>query len=229
MNCFSHAYPFLDRDPYFVVGTCVPDWLSMVARKTRAREKNAVLYMSDQQSEVAELAAGIVQHHRDDHWFHDCREFVELNLQFSIELRELLGSDAGFRPHLAGHILIEVLLDGYLQEKTDNGKAKLDQYYAMVQQVDPKIVEQVINRIAAKPTDKINWFLPKFINEAYLYDYVDDDRVHYRLNRVLKSVKLAELPDEFLDWLPHARKRVYDQAAVMLTPPDGKADNGKPN
>ena len=225
MNCFSHAYRFLDRDPYFIVGTCVPDWLSMVARKTRAREKSAIQFVNDARSDVAELAAGIVRHHQDDHWFHECREFVELNLQLSIELRDLLGADAGFRPHLAAHILIEVLLDGYLQEQTENGKQKLDQYYDMVRSVDSQLVEQVINQIAAKPTDKITWFMPKFLEDAYLYDYIADDRVLYRLNRVLKQVLLAELPNSILDWLPAVRKRVYELAPAMLTPPDERADN----
>ena len=132
MNCFSHAYRFLDRDPHFVVGTCVPDWLSMVARKTRAREKSAAQFTDDATRDLAELAAGIVRHHRDDYWFHERREFVETNLQFAIELRELLGADAGFRPHLAGHILIEMLLDAFL---TEQDPSQLDRYYELVKAV----------------------------------------------------------------------------------------------
>lgn len=222
MNCFSHAYRFLERDPYFVVGTCVPDWLTLVARKTRVREKSAMEFIRDDNSAMAELAGGIMRHHQDDHWFHGGREFVELNLQFAIELRDLLGKDAGFRPHLAGHILIEVLLDSYL---TEQDRSRLDWYYECVRQVDPVVVENSINRIAAIPTDRITRFIPLFISEAYLYDYLDDQRVRYRLNRVLKRVQLAELPTNFLDWLPDARKRVYELAPVMLTPPVGQVEN----
>ena len=57
-------------------------------------------------------------------------------------------------------------------------------------------------------------------------DYVDDQRVRYRINRVLKSVKLEELPESLLNWLPNARQRVYELAPVMLTPPVAKAENG---
>ena len=223
MNCFSHAYRFLDHDPHFVIGTCVPDWLSMVARKTRVREKVAAQRTADDDPRFASLAAGIVQHHRDDHWFHGLREFVELNLAFAIELRELLGADAGFRPHLVGHISIEVLLDSFLHEAHPG---RLEAYYKMVDSVNPVVVQQGINRIAAVPTDRIVSFLPLFVRERYLFDYVEDERVRYRLNRVLKRIGLVELPRGFLDWLPNARRRVYDVAPVLLTPPVVGAENG---
>ncbi len=222
MNCFSHAIRFLDRDAYFVVGTCVPDWLSMVARKTRVREKLANAFVADPRPEMAQLSQGIVQHHQDDHWFHSLPTFVQLNLQLSIELRDLLGSDAGFRPHLVGHVLIEVLMDGYLHS---NNPGQLDRYYELVKSVDAEMLQNMINQIAKTPTDNVVPFLPKFITEAYLYDYIDDQRVHYRLNRVLNRVKLSSLPDSFLDWLPSARQRVYDLAPVLLTPPKVAADN----
>lgn len=222
MNCFSHAYRFLDRDPHFVVGTCVPDWLSMVARKTRAREKSAAQFTDDATRDLAELAAGIVRHHRDDYWFHERREFVETNLQFAIELRELLGADAGFRPHLAGHILIEMLLDAFL---TEQDPSQLDRYYELVKAVQPAFVQDAINQMARIPTDRIESFMPRYLKEAYLYDYVDDSKTRYRLNRVLRSVKLAELPESFLEWLPTARERVYNLAPQMLTPPIASLKN----
>ena len=222
MNCFSHAYRFLDRDPHFVVGTCVPDWLSMVARKTRAREKSAAQFTGNASHELAQLAAGIVRHHRDDYWFHERREFVETNLQFAIELRELLGADAGFRPHLAGHILIEMLLDAFL---TERDRSQLDRYYDLVKAVQPVFIQNSINRMAGIPTDRIESFMPRFLKEAYLYDYVDDLKTRYRLNRVLRAVKLAELPESFLEWLPTARERVYKLAPQMLTPPSANSQN----
>lgn len=192
----------------------------MVARKTRVREKLAMKFVDDNDSAMAALSQGIVQHHRDDHWFHGLREFVELNLEFSIEIRELLekgkAEEAGFRPHLVGHIVIEMLLDGWLAEKNIR---QLDEYYVRVAAVDPAIVEQGVNRIATQGTDLVVKFIPRFIEEAYLYDYVDDLRVRYRMNRVLKRVKLAALPESFVDWLPNARARVYELAPVLLDSP----------
>jgi hypothetical protein len=96
----------------------------------------------------------------------------------------------------------------------------------MVAKVDPQVVQAAINRIAAQPTQRIVSFVPRFLSEAYLYDYVDDARTLYRLNRVLGSVKLAALPDNLLDWMPPARRRVYELAPTMLTPPVTAHQNG---
>jgi hypothetical protein len=40
MNYFAHARPFLDQ-PYFMAGTGVPDWLTVVDRRVRLRAKHA--------------------------------------------------------------------------------------------------------------------------------------------------------------------------------------------
>ncbi len=216
MNCFAHGWRFLNDDPYFVVGTALPDWLTLIDRKVRVRRKNADSYLQQAAGPGQQLAQGIVRHHHDDDWFHNQREFVEMNLHFSLELRDLLGADAGFRPHLVGHIVIEMLLDGYL---TEQDRLQLDRYYEKVAHVDAALVQQLVNQIAVQSTRRIADFVPRFIEEGYLYDYVDDRRVQYRMNRVLNRVGLAELPDRFLRWLPSARKRVYDQAQSMLTEP----------
>ncbi len=215
MNCYSHAFRFLDRDPYFVVGTCVPDWLTLADRKVRVRKKNARLFMENTDPNISELAKGIVRHHLDDDWFHENRCFVELNLALSIELRELLGSDAGFRPHLAAHILIEVLLDRALTLRNPSG---LETFYEMVAQVDPARVEAGVNEITStKKTDRIALFVPRFLTERYLFDYLTDEGINYRLNRVLRRVKLAELPAAFLDWIPSAWDRVEKQQDDLLS------------
>ena len=213
MNCFSHAFRFLDRDPYFVAGTCVPDWLSMIDRKVRAREKRASEFKMDQDKVTAEVASGIVQHHQDDDSFHNNPVFVQMNLDLAVEIREMLGSDAGFRPHLSGHILIEVLLDGFLAKQRIS---QLDRYYEMIATIDPKKLQQSINRMTAISTTRVEWFIPLFLKEKYLYDYLEDKGVLYRLNRVLKRIKLNPLPDRFLNWLPSVRQRVEDQVEGLL-------------
>ena len=40
MNFFSHGFRYLDQ-PYLLAGTAVPDWLSYVDRKIRARRRLA--------------------------------------------------------------------------------------------------------------------------------------------------------------------------------------------
>ena len=214
MNCFTHALPFLDRDdPYFLVGTCIPDWLSATDRKCRAREKNAAAFIGDESAELASLARGIVQHHQDDHWFHQTPMFAELNMNFSLEIRELLKGDAGFRPGLLGHILIELLLDAYLHTKFPG---KLESYYRQIVSVMPKLVQDSVNRFASRPTDKLANFMQGFIEARYLFDYVDDQRLMMRINNVLKRIKLESVGNRITHWIPSARSRVYDHVSNLL-------------
>ena len=159
------------------------------------------------------IAKGIVQHHDDDRWFHANPLFVELNLQLAIELRELLGKEAGFRPHLAAHILIEVLLDRAL---TLEKSGSLELLYEQVGRVDPEKIQEQVNQIAARSTDRIVKFFPRFHDERYLFDYLKDEGIQYRLNRVLKRVQLAPLPNSFLEWLPQAWSRVQQHQAELL-------------
>ena len=44
----------------------------------------------------------------------------------------------------------------------------------------------------------------------------DDDRLTYRVNRVMSRVKQLPLNDELRTWLPTARHRVCDRAAELL-------------
>lgn len=214
MNCFTHGFRFLD-DPYFLVGTAVPDWLTLVDRKVRVRQNAAREFAMRSDGNEKRLAEGIAQHHQDDRWFHEHQHFVQLNLELSIELRDLLGADAGFRPHFVAHVIIEMLLDASLASKD---RSQLDRYYEQVARVDPILVQQTINQIAAVPTQMITRFIPRFIEEAYLYDYFSDERTMYRMNRILKRVKLNQLPESFLGWLPSVRERVYAETNLLLRP-----------
>ncbi len=42
MNYLSHGFRFVD-DPYFVAGTALPDWMSVLDRRNRARSTVAAV------------------------------------------------------------------------------------------------------------------------------------------------------------------------------------------
>lgn len=213
MNYLTHAAEHLDR-PYFVAGLAIPDWLSVVDRKVRARSVAAKPLTNDPDPRVRELAAGIIRHHDDDRWFHQTRTFVELNLQFAVEIRDRLPGDTGFRPSFLGHILIELLLDADLIVED---RSRADRYYATLQQVSGTLVQDVVNRIATVPTEHLSVFLPRFIAERFLYDYVDDRRLLTRLNQVMRRVGLPVLPDSLIPWLETARHRVSAARERLLS------------
>lgn len=219
MNYFAHALPFLDQ-PYFVAGTAVPDWLSVIDRRMRVRSKAARTLVADQDPRVAALAQGIIRHHDDDRWFHQTRAFAELSLQLTTAVRQVLPQDDGFRPSFLGHILVEILLDATLIADAPD---RLAAYYQALQRVEPQLVGRVVNQVATRPSDLWPVFLPRICAEPFLYDYLEDAKLVVRLNHVMRRIHLPTLPDEFLAILPPARRAVRSRRDELLAAPDPEA------
>ena len=134
MNYFAHALPFLE-EPYFVAGTAVPDWLSVVDRGVRVRRRHAEPFAQAAGAPLAAVARGLIQHLRDDARFHESRTFAESSLELSGATRQVLGQDPGFRPSFLGHLLVEVLLDASLAAR-DAGRVEL--FYRTLEAVGPR-------------------------------------------------------------------------------------------
>ena len=212
MNYFTHGRRYLD-DPYFVAGTAVPDWLSVVNRRMRARSKLAAPFADDSDSRVASIAKGIMQHHHDDNWFHQTRAFAELSLYFTKAVRDRLPNDDGFRPSFLGHILVELLLDATLIE---DDPARLDRYYAALDSLDPYLINRTVNRMATQETGMLAFFIPRFLEERFLYDYVEDAKLLFRLNNVMRRVRMPALPETLAEFFPQARRLVRQRKAELL-------------
>lgn len=212
MNYFAHGRSFT-HDPYFLAGTAIPDWLSIVDRQVRATAKRANELIDDADPRVAALAAGVVQHHRDDDWFHQTTAFHELNVAFTGRIRTLLSGDDGFRPAFLGHILVELLLDAELIAQQPE---RLDEYYQVLATVDPEIIQATVNRMAARSTDRLAPLLPRFLSERFLYDYADDGKLLHRLNQVMRRVQLPALPESLMGFFPEARELVQQRHTQLL-------------
>jgi hypothetical protein len=214
MNYLAHGWRFVD-EPYFLAGTAAPDWMSVIDRRNRLRSKVAERFEDDPRQQLAAVAQGVVQHHRDDAWFHQTVTFSELSLAFAVEIRDRLPGDEGFRPSFLGHILVELLLDACLAEEDPR---RLDDYYAALGQLDPRATERAISRLATQPTDRVALLIPRFIAERFLYDYLDDGKLLTRLNHVMRRVGLPQLPQELAELFPAMRDRVRQRKAELLNP-----------
>lgn len=214
MNYFAHGRQFV-AEPYFLAGTAVPDWLSVVDRRVRVRRKAALLFVDDKDARLAAVARGIVRHHEDDDWFHRTPVFAELSWRFTAMTREFLSDDTGLRPSFLGHILVELLLDATLIAENP---ASLDTYYAAMGTVDTHAVSAAVNRMATQPTDRLGPLIPRFSAERFLYDYLDDAKLLFRLNQVMHRVKLPALPAGFRDLLPQVREKVSQRKDELLQP-----------
>lgn len=224
MNYLAHAYQYLDN-PYFAAGTALPDWMSVIDRKNRARRQFAEPVTYDPDPVCAAFAAGCVQHHDDDRWFHQCERFVSLSTEFAVELRELLKREStseerqerGHQAGFVGHIGVELLLDSILTER-DPGL--LDRYYDNLRGLDLQRLQEASNKICRKPVTMLEVLVPRFIKERFLADYHDDELLLMRLNGVMRRVKLPPLPPVVAKWLESARVRVRLSADVLLQAPD---------
>ena len=212
MNYFAHALPFFDQ-PYVLAGTGVPDWLTVADRPVRLRSRHVEPFARDADPCVAAVAAGILQHLRDDAHFHGLRAFAETALELTVCARDVLGGETGLRPSFLGHLLVEVLLDAALIEDAPD---RLTEYYRILGGVDPGRVEAAVNRMAPRPTQRLAGFIGLFCRERILWDYREDDKLLIRLNQIMRRVRLAPLPDEFVVLLPAARKRVRRQRDALL-------------
>jgi len=213
LNYFAHGRAFL-ADSYFLAGTAVPDWLSVVDRRMRVRSKAAQQFAQHENKRWASVAAGIVQHHADDRWFHATRAFAELSLQFTRLAREHLTDDEGFRPSFLGHILVELLLDATL---ITADISRLDEYYRALERIDRTIVGAAVNAMATRTSELLPMFIERFCAERFLYDYLEDAKLVWRLNHVMRRVNLPQLPESFAAILPVARTQVQSRQVELLT------------
>jgi hypothetical protein len=164
---------------------------------------------------MAAVARGIVRHHQDDGWFHRTPAFAELSWQFTFTVREALAPDPGLRPSFLGHILVELLLDAALAAERPQ---VLEAYYEALRDVDGRVVAAAVHRIADRPADQLGWLIPRFHEERFLFDYLDDARLLFRLNQVMRRVRLTTLPDTFRSILPEARRAVNRRKDELLSP-----------
>lgn len=211
MNYLSHGFRFVE-DPYFVAGTALPDWMSVLDRRNRARSSIAAELVDDADANLASMARGVMQHHEDDRWFHQTEAFATLSTRFAVELRDyvLVSHQAGF----LGHIAVELLLDSVLIEDVP---ARLDAYYNALTKLDPHAIQSLAQRLLPRPVERLGLLVPRFIAERFLADYADDAALWKRLNHVMRRVGLAPLPETVIAWLATARTRVRDTADQLLT------------
>lgn len=216
MNFLAHAAPYL-KEPWVAIGSCVPDWLSVVDRKIRARRRMAAEFLVAADEALAGVARGICHHIDDDHWFHNSEAFTTMNLQLAVELRDRLPGDRGFRPMFVGHIVIEMLLDAHRIRKTPE---VCDRFYEILMTADHERTQAAVNQITGRPTEKLVNVIHRFTEIEFLRDYLDSEKLLFRLNQVMKRVKLDPLPDELVDWLERTDTRVGENYNRLLSGPE---------
>ena len=211
MNYFAHGMAVVDR-PYILAGTAVPDWLSVADRKVRLRSRHVEPFLNDADPVLSAVAAGVVRHLADDDRFHRGNAFYEVSGELTRRIRRVLGRDDGFRCGFLGHIATELLLDAVLIERDTS---QLDRYYAAMQSLDADRVQAAVNTMARRPTRRLAVFIELFGREQFLRDYLDDERLLFRLNQVMRRVELPALPAALLPVLRDARPLLREHLSAL--------------
>jgi hypothetical protein len=214
MNYLAHAIECLD-DPYQVAGAATPDWLCMTRPRLRCRSRQAAPFVEAEDSQLASFARGVMRHHADDDWFHETGAFGDLSMELARRIRWATGDRDGMRPGFLGHILVELLLDAALIAEDRRG---VDAYYAALATVDAGFVAAAIGQMNGCDASSVAELITRFVELRFLYDYIEDETLLFRLNQVMRRVRLPELPAKMLEILPGARQLVADHRLALLTP-----------
>ena len=99
-------------------------------------------------------------------------------------------------------------------------------YYEALDSLDAETFAAALNRMTTKPADSLARLIPRFSAERFLYDYAEDGKLLRRLNAVMRRVRLAELPDHFVDVLAVARQWVRPRVDELQTPPGEMKTSG---
>ena len=212
MNYLAHGFRFLDS-PLMVAGTAVPDWLSVADRRVRVRSCRIHEHLDLLNSDLRTIAEGMLQHLHDDDLFHRSVRFVMLEAELSSRFRRIMPDRFDHRPALLGHIVIELLLDDFISQQMPG---VLNDYYAALTQVSGLKVQEAVNAVAARPTERLAGFIQQFQVSQFLYDYADDTRLLGRLNQVMKRVTLPSLDSDCLPILRAARQLLDQHGQELL-------------
>ena len=216
MNYFAHAIRHLDR-PNFLAGLALPDWLSVSDRKTRLRQRHLLEHLPHFEPAEREIAAGVLQHLEDDHWFHATTAFQQVTSGIGTEFRLVLPTAEEWPCGFLGPLLCELLIDAELARRQLD---LLEQYYAQMSQWQPQEIQQLVNRVAPLPAQQLAQFIPLFIRERFLFDCVGDQPLLRRVNQVLRRVNLQPLPAIATKALARGRELVAAQITELLPEPD---------
>jgi hypothetical protein len=214
MNCLAHAFRYLE-DPYFAAGCCLPDWLGMIDRKVRIRRREIEDAVANpaMDSIAKSIVGGVQRHLADDQVFHHSVAFASISSELARIVRLEVPTASPHLPGFVGHIMVELLLDAAIE---NHRPGILDAYYRAMESISHELFAARVNAIASRPTEHLPNFMQRYLSDRFLFDYLTDDGLLKRLNRVLGRVRLDPLPSSFINVIASARTMVMDRYDPLM-------------
>ena len=124
--------------------------------------------------------------------------------------------DRRMRASFYAHILLEMLLDGWILE-TRPGVST--QFSDAVLSLDPEVLVAETDRVSPRPVTGLGDIVERFRNPAILAGYGNDREVARRLGVMGKRVRQPDLPADFESIVSEARPLVASRASDLVRHP----------
>lgn len=198
MNFFSHFLIGGDyAQPDKTLGKLWPDFLRIIDKSLRLSHKKA----DDLPDTLANFQEGIALHLATDRYFHDSAWFhhQEVVLKQAWDALGLSGRHQ-YR-YFFTHVLLEMLLDRVMIRRKPE---LLGQLYESLGRVERATLTTFFRYKGWEKFEAQSWqFLQRFVESAYLYEYTDNDRLLYALDRVAHRVGLQLFAEPYKSRLMH--------------------------
>lgn len=203
MNFLSHAVVLGRGTPSLTyVGAALPDlWPHMSARPLPKLVLDRLRAGDDPDGHS--LAHGIAHHMQADAAFHRHPSFLERVNVTADRIEPYLAQPKWGA--LVAHVLVEMLLDRWLIE---GDGALVDRYYGRFEAGTRARAAELASAEDAM-RNELATMLERFVELRFLADYLDFERLVWRLSRALRRADHAIVADERLDGLAVEARRLY--------------------
>ena len=175
MNFFGHAFTatWVRSHPHFVLGAMLPDFATMIGARLGAISEPT-------------LADGVGWHHATDAEFHQLPSFRRLSHSLTDRLAERgIGRGGSLA---AGHVGVELVLDGWLSER-ERADDVFDDYHAALEaisvaQTGAILLDRRTSEVSA-PRERLAKLATALIEHQVANKYSDTDVCAERVLRVL--------------------------------------------
>ena len=179
MNILSHYFAaWKPENPYYNFGLVFPDLSGVVNRKWKPLN-----FKDFDEHWYNELVSGCKKHIKVDGIFHDLPAFKEnvIFIRKKFEENELIRDN--IRLFFVAHIFLELMLDRLILL---NGTNIADKFYMDAEKIDKRKLRIFFEVNKIGDFEQFSTFFDRFIEHKYIYQYVDDERLIFALNRIIQ-------------------------------------------
>ncbi|HNF69813.1 MAG TPA: hypothetical protein PLL28_10575 [Chitinophagales bacterium] len=184
MNFLSHYYHELPcNDAYFVGGLILPDILSNYSYRAGRVVKLHPWRLTEPKTAIQQsLTSGVKRHYAVDAAFHDSDYFTIQTRWIEDNLLSKPFDCFPRRKYAIAHVMLEILLDRSLMVRFPD---LTPGFYAKLEEIDEHaIAELMSNNGQEKDAVGVRAHFNEFRRAAFLYDYLNDERLNALLARI---------------------------------------------